>query len=107
MKDLRWPKEYFEPESNINHLLAKKKSFSNLRSKQSEAGSSASNSIMPNDQKPRETKSTSYIYISYETILSTKGSSIGKSDPPTELEFIPKPLADTGVLDSQDRYLIE
>jgi hypothetical protein len=28
MKELRWPEEYFEPESNMNHLLARKKSSS-------------------------------------------------------------------------------
>ncbi|TGO62214.1 hypothetical protein BCON_0021g00270 [Botryotinia convoluta] len=79
-KELRWPKEYFEIESNMNHLLTKKKSSSNLRSKQSEAGSSVSSSITPSDQKPREAKSTFYIRLSYETILSTKGSFMGKSD---------------------------
>ena|SRR5947209_5997092 len=37
-----WPKEYFEQESSMSHLLARKKSSSSLRGKQSE-----SNSVTP------------------------------------------------------------
>ncbi|PVH70477.1 hypothetical protein DL98DRAFT_564149 [Cadophora sp. DSE1049] len=77
-KELRWPKEYFEPESNMNHLLARKKSSSSLREKQSEAGSAAASSATPSDQKPREAKSTPYTRPSYETVLATKGSFMGK-----------------------------
>jgi hypothetical protein len=79
-KERRWPKEYFEPESNMNHLLARKKSSSSLRGKQSEAGSAAPSSTTPSDQKPRETKSTPYTRPSYETVLATKGSFMGKFD---------------------------
>jgi len=32
-RELRWPKEYFESESNMNYLLARKKSSSSLRGK--------------------------------------------------------------------------
>ncbi|PQE05336.1 phosphatidylserine decarboxylase protein [Rutstroemia sp. NJR-2017a BVV2] len=77
-KELRWPKEYFEPESNMNHLLARKKSSSSFRGKQSEAGSAAPSSTTPSDQKPREAKSLPYARPSYETVLATKGSFIGK-----------------------------
>ncbi|KAH7308328.1 hypothetical protein BKA65DRAFT_576549 [Rhexocercosporidium sp. MPI-PUGE-AT-0058] len=55
-KELRWPKEYFESESNINHLLTRKKSSLSLRGKQSEADSAAPSSTIPSDQKPREAK---------------------------------------------------
>ncbi|KAG9229500.1 hypothetical protein BJ875DRAFT_499897 [Amylocarpus encephaloides] len=72
-KEFRWPKRYFEPESNMNHLLAKQKSSSSLREKQSEASSAT-----PSDQKPREAKSTSYARPSYETVLATRGSFMGK-----------------------------
>merc|ERR1712093_522723 len=79
-KELRWPKEYFEPESNMNHLLARKKSSSSLRAKQSEAGSATPSSTTPSDQKPREAKSTLYTRPSYETVLATKGSFMSKFD---------------------------
>ncbi|PMD15913.1 hypothetical protein NA56DRAFT_681804 [Hyaloscypha hepaticicola] len=71
-----WPKEYFEPESNMNHLLARKKSF---RAKQSEAGSTTPSSA-PSDERPREAKSTPYARPSYETVLATKKSFMDKSD---------------------------
>ncbi|KAF7914564.1 uncharacterized protein EAF01_000970 [Botrytis porri] len=77
-KELRWPKEYFEPESNMNHLLARKKSSSSFRGKQSEAGSTAPSSTTPSDQKPREAKSSPYARPSYEMVLATKGSFMGK-----------------------------
>ncbi|KAK8900777.1 hypothetical protein QC760_010541 [Botrytis cinerea] len=79
-KELRWPNEYFEPESSMNHLLAKKKSSSSLRSKQSEVGYAAPTSITPSDQKPREVKSAPYTRPSYATIIATKGSFMDKSD---------------------------
>ena len=47
-----WYEKYWIPEMNMNHLLAKKKSSSSLRSKQSEASSAGSS-----DQKPRDVKS--------------------------------------------------
>ncbi|KAJ8064822.1 hypothetical protein OCU04_007130 [Sclerotinia nivalis] len=73
-----WPKKYFEPESNMN-LLARKKSSSSFHGKQSEFGS-AITSTTPSDQKPRELKSASYQRSNYETLLSTKGSFMIKSD---------------------------
>lgn len=57
----------------MNHLLARQKSSSSLREKQSEASSAT-----PSDQKPREAKSTSYTRPSYETVLATRGSFMGK-----------------------------
>jgi len=65
---------------NMNHLLAKKKSLSSLCGKQSEAGSATPSSTTPSDQKLREAKSIPYTRPSYETVLATKGSFIGKSD---------------------------
>lgn len=80
-RELRWPKEYFEPESNMNSLLVRKESSSSLRGKQSgAAGSAAPSSTIPSDQKPREAKSTPYARPSYETVLATKGSFMGKFD---------------------------
>ena len=94
----RWPKEYFNEddqtrkdfenyngipwvtEMGLNHLLARKKSSSSLRGKQSEAGSIAPSSTTASDEKPREAKSTPYKRPSYETVLATKGSYMGKFD---------------------------
>ncbi|OJD20229.1 hypothetical protein ACJ73_08437, partial [Blastomyces percursus] len=74
-----WPKEYFEEGSNVDHLLARKKSTSSLRRKQSESSSVAS-STTPSDQKLREEKSAPYRNPRYEIILGTKGSFMGKSE---------------------------
>ncbi|KAH8799638.1 hypothetical protein F5884DRAFT_825116 [Xylogone sp. PMI_703] len=78
-KEFSWPKEYFEPESIMNHLLARKKSSSSFRGKQSEVSSAAPSSTTPSDQKPREAKSTPYTRPSYTTVLATKGSFMDKS----------------------------
>jgi hypothetical protein len=64
----------------MNHLLARKKSSSSFRGKQSEAGSAAPSSTTPSDQKPREAKSIPYTRPSYTTVLATKGSFMDKSD---------------------------
>lgn len=101
-KHRRWPKEYFKQDDQaredfkkdfekdswyekywipeMNHLLAKKKSSSSLRGKQSEASSVTPSSTTPSDQKPREAKSIPYTRPSYETVLATKGSFMSKSD---------------------------
>ena len=75
-----WPEEYFKQQSDMSHLLARKKSSSSLHDKQSEASSAAPSSTTPSDQKPREAKSTPYQDARYETILATKGSFMGKSE---------------------------
>ncbi|KAK0264025.1 hypothetical protein LTR91_022791 [Friedmanniomyces endolithicus] len=79
-KEGRWPKEYFEGQSNMSHLLARKKSSSSLRRKQSEGGSVASSGTTPSDQQPREVKSAPYKDHRYETLLETKGSFMGKHE---------------------------
>ncbi|KAK3116336.1 hypothetical protein LTR53_003413 [Teratosphaeriaceae sp. CCFEE 6253] len=79
-KEGRWPKEYFEGQSNMSHLLARKKSSSSLRRKQSEAGSVASSGTTPSDQQPREFKSAPYNDQRYETLLETRGSFMGKHE---------------------------
>ena len=56
----------------MSYLLAIKRSSSSIRGKQSEVGSAGS------DQKPRESNSSPYARPSYETILATKGSFMGK-----------------------------
>lgn len=71
MKEFHWPKEYFELENNMSHLLARKKSS---HGKQSEAGSASPSSTTPSDQRPREAKAVLYACSNYENILSTKGS---------------------------------
>jgi hypothetical protein len=71
---------YFYFSSWPTHLLARKKLSSSLCDKQSEAGSAALSSTIPSDQKLREAKSTPYTCPSYETILATKGSFMGKFD---------------------------
>ncbi|TEY69561.1 hypothetical protein BOTCAL_0113g00230 [Botryotinia calthae] len=79
-KELHWPNKYFESEYNMNHLLAKKKSSSSLRSKKSEASCTTPTSITPSDQKPREIKQAPYTRPSYATVLATKGSFMDESD---------------------------
>ncbi len=103
-KQGRWPKEYFKQddqvredfkkdferdswyekywllETNMNHVLAQKKSSSSLRGKQSDASSATPSSTTPSDQKLREARSTWYARPSYETVLATKGSFMGKFD---------------------------
>ena len=66
----------------MNHLLvlARKKSSLSLRGKQSEDGSTAPSSTTPSHQMPREAKSTPYKRPSYETVLATRGSFMGKFD---------------------------
>ncbi|PQE16266.1 phosphatidylserine decarboxylase protein [Rutstroemia sp. NJR-2017a BVV2] len=64
----------------MNHLLARKKSSSSFRGKQSEAGSAAPSSTTPSNQKPREAKSAPYTHPSYTTLLATKGSFLDESD---------------------------
>jgi hypothetical protein len=51
----------------MNHLLTRKKSSSS-RGRQSEAASTTSS------QKPRESKSTPYTHLSYETELAKRDS---------------------------------
>ncbi|KAL5316341.1 hypothetical protein ACEPPN_015386 [Leptodophora sp. 'Broadleaf-Isolate-01'] len=67
-EEFRWPKEYFESENNMSHLLARKKSF---RGKQSDAGSAAPSSTTPSDQKPREGKSAPFMRKSELGIADT------------------------------------
>ncbi|TAQ89491.1 hypothetical protein B7494_g2164 [Chlorociboria aeruginascens] len=74
-QELHWPQEYFEPESNMVNPLAKKKSSLYFHEK---TGTATPSPATPSDQKPREVKSAPYTRPSYETILATKGSFMGK-----------------------------
>ena len=74
-KDQEWLREQFGDISRMSKLLAKQKSSSSLCRKNSE-----SDTATPSDQKPREARSIQYARPSYETILATKGSFMGKSD---------------------------
>ncbi len=69
-----WFEKYWIPETNMNHLLAQKKSSSSLRRKQSEVGSVTPSTTTPSDQKPRDEKSAPYTNPRYKTVLETKGS---------------------------------
>jgi len=59
----------------MSQFLARQKSSSSLRRKDSE-----SDTATPSDQKPREAKSILYARPSYATVLTTKGSFMDKSD---------------------------
>ncbi|RYO88027.1 hypothetical protein DL766_007504 [Monosporascus sp. MC13-8B] len=75
-KEGRWPEEQYWPEETsetdptMEHLLARKKSSSNLSRKRSNSATS----ITPSDQKPREEKSAPYRDARYPLLLQTKGS---------------------------------
>lgn len=62
----------------MSHLLARKKSTSSLRRRQSE--STLTSSTTPSDQKPREEKSTQYKNPRYKTILESKGIFMRKAN---------------------------
>ena len=64
----------------LNHLLTRTKSSSSLHGK-SEASSVTPSSTTPSDQKLREVKSASYAYLSYVTVLATKGSLVVTCEP--------------------------
>ncbi|TQV90628.1 reverse transcriptase [Cordyceps javanica] len=85
----RWPRRYFEPE--MEHLLARKRSFSALGSRKR---TNSASSTTPSDQKPREGKSAQYRDPRYETLLATKGSFLVKSklDIATESKTLCKKL---------------
>ncbi|KAL7786361.1 hypothetical protein V8C37DRAFT_392091 [Trichoderma ceciliae] len=70
----KWPQQYFETE--MDHLLARKKSLPSLNRKRSSSASSAT----PSDQRPREEKSAPYRDPRYKTLLATKGSFMDESD---------------------------
>jgi hypothetical protein len=69
-----WLEKYWKSESDMNQLLARKKSSTSFRGRQSEASSAGSS-----NQKPSDFKSDLYQDARYETILATKGSFMGKS----------------------------
>ncbi|EDN04839.1 conserved hypothetical protein [Histoplasma mississippiense (nom. inval.)] len=79
-REQAWPKEYFEPDCEMSHLLARKKSTSSLRRKRSGLSSLKATSNTPSDQKPREEKSAPYQDPRYSILLETKGSYMDKSE---------------------------
>lgn len=70
-----WFKEEYGQVSDMSHLLARQKSSSSLRRKNSESGMTT-----PSDQQPREAKSAKYRTAAYSTVLATKGSFMDESD---------------------------
>jgi hypothetical protein len=64
----------------MEHVLARKKSSSSLRGKQSESSAIAPSSTTPSDQNLREEKNTAYKHARYELLLKTKGSFMNESD---------------------------
>ncbi|KAL2139233.1 hypothetical protein VTI28DRAFT_5493 [Corynascus sepedonium] len=75
VKEGHWPEETSETDFTMDHLLARKKSSSNLRKR-----SISATSTTPSDQKPREEKSAPYRDPRYKTLLETKGSFMDKSE---------------------------
>lgn len=74
----RWPARH-KQYSDMERVLARKKSSPSLRSrKRSEPGSASS--ATPNDQRPREEKCAPYHNPRYQTLLETKGSFMDKSE---------------------------
>ncbi|RYO82345.1 hypothetical protein DL762_006666 [Monosporascus cannonballus] len=71
-----WPEEVSETDPTMEHLLARKKSSSNLSRKRSNSATS----MTPSDQKPREEKSAPYRDPRYKTLLATKGAYMDESD---------------------------
>jgi hypothetical protein len=78
-----WPRENWSKKSMDNivasQLLARKKSTGSLPRKRSSSDLAERSSNTPSDQKSREAKSAQYRDARYETLLSTKGSFMGKS----------------------------
>ncbi|KAK4243454.1 hypothetical protein C7999DRAFT_44745 [Corynascus novoguineensis] len=80
-KEGRWPEEQDWPEEtskldlNMDCLLARKKSLSNLRKR-----SISATSTTPSDQQLREQKSAPYRDPRYRILLETKGSFMDKSE---------------------------
>jgi hypothetical protein len=64
-------------ETNMNHLLARRKSSSSMRGRQLDSHSTAPSSS--SDQKPKEAKSSLYARPNYEIALAAKGSFMSKS----------------------------
>ncbi|KUI70855.1 hypothetical protein VM1G_05984 [Cytospora mali] len=77
-----WPRTYFDPEGNISHLLARKKSTSTLRRKSSASAITSSNTTTPtqSDQKPRKAKCAPYRDPRYKTLLAARGSFMHEDD---------------------------
>ena len=76
----RWPREYFEQNSDMNNILARKRSRPSLSRKGSDVGSVGTESDTPSGEKPREAKSADYKDQRYEILLSTKGSFMKESN---------------------------
>ncbi|PGH09641.1 hypothetical protein AJ80_07670 [Polytolypa hystricis UAMH7299] len=76
----RWPKRYFEAQpgqtETMSHLLARQKSTTILRRK----NSNSSLNSTPSDQDSRDGKSAKYRSPGYETVLATKGSFMAESE---------------------------
>ena len=75
-----WLEKYWEPENNMSHLLARKRSSPSFRGRQSETSFVTLSSTTPNGEKQRAAKNIPYQDPRYETILATKGSFMGKSE---------------------------
>ena len=76
-----WIRKYWIPNMenvtpNIGHVLARKKSSSSLRGKQSDSSAGAPSST----PAIKSQKSAQYLRPSYATVLATKGSFMDKSD---------------------------
>ncbi|KAK5108870.1 hypothetical protein LTR62_007760 [Meristemomyces frigidus] len=68
----RWPAEFFQQDSNMSFLLARKRSSTPFSEKQPGVSSLTPSSITPSDEKPREVRSAPYARSNYATVLATK-----------------------------------
>ena len=75
-----WLEKYWEPENNLNHLPARKKSSSFLRSNQSETSFATTSCTTPSGRKSRAANDVPYQDPRYETLLATKGSFMDESE---------------------------
>lgn len=75
-----WLEKYWEPENNMSHLLARKKSSPSLHGKQSETSFVTPSSTTPSGGKSRAAKDVPYQDPRYGTLLAIKGSFMGKSE---------------------------
>ncbi|KAL7818372.1 hypothetical protein V8C26DRAFT_55773 [Trichoderma gracile] len=79
IKKDRWPSQLFEPEPEMEQILARKPSSSSSAAGARKRSLSAS-SRTPSDQRPREEQSAQYRDPRYETLLATKGCFMEESE---------------------------
>ncbi|KAK3614960.1 hypothetical protein LTR56_026900 [Elasticomyces elasticus] len=69
----RWPRQYLEQGTDMENILARKRSVSSRGRKDSDTDSATPSSTNQGEQKSREQKSAEYKKPQYATVLATKG----------------------------------